>query len=189
MQEKDRNRKRLIICLILFANFFGALMLFSLISVASGKANITISGIAADFEGLVYVGYDKGINVYSNSDFLKQIDIPTSRGYDFTVKNDKIILSDGETVYSLSLDGEILNKQPQADSEYIHSESSFKAENGDVYKVKSALFRTRIVKNDDTTVYRISNLDFAVKLIFEFCLISVAIFVPWFIKKYNNLQS
>lgn len=99
-------KKRIIILLIIYINLLGALMAFSLFSVATGRADIVISGIAADSDGRVYVGCDKGIEIYEKSELIRRVSIPTSRGYKFTIVNDRIILSDGDYIYTINSNGE-----------------------------------------------------------------------------------
>ncbi|HAY72933.1 MAG TPA: hypothetical protein DCY31_03610 [Ruminococcaceae bacterium] len=182
-------KKRVVILLIIYVNLLGALMAFSLFSVATGKADIVISGIATDSDGRVYVGCDKGIEIYDQSELVRKMPIPTSRGYKFTIVNDRIILSDGDYIYTINSDGEILDTQTDSYENHVHSGYTFKAENGDIYRVKSFLFRTKIVKNDNTVAYRISNRDLAVKLALEIAALSVVIGVPCFVSKFKKSKT
>lgn len=157
-----------------------------LFSVATGKANIIINGIAVDSKGFVYVGYDRKINVYNNSELVKKISIPTSRGYGFTIDNDNILLSTGDYTYLMNLDGTVLDKQLDSYENHVYSKYSFKNTVGDSFKVKSILFKTQIVKNNNITVYQISKSDFMAKLFFEISCLSIVIVVPCLIKIFKH---
>lgn len=182
-------KKRVIILLIIYVNLLGALMAFSLFSVATGKADIVISGIATDSDGRVYVGCDKGIEIYDQSELVRKMSIPTSRGYKFTIVNDRIILSDGDYIYTINSNGEILGTQTDSYENHVRSGNTFKAVNGDIYRVKSFLFRTKIIKNDNTVVYRISDRDLAAKLALEIAGLSVVIGVPCFVSKFKKSKT
>lgn len=182
-------KKRIIILLIIYINLLGALMAFSLFSVATGRADIVISGIAADSDGRVYVGCDKGIEIYEKSELIRRISIPTSRGYKFTIVNDRIILSDGDYIYTINSNGEILSTQTDTYGNHVRAGYTFKAENGDIYRVKSFLFRTKIIKNDNTVVYRISDRDLAAKLALEIAGLSVVIGVPCFVSEFKKSKT
>ena len=175
-------KKRVVILLIIYVNLLGALMAFSLFSVATGKADIVISG-------RVYVGCDKGIEIYDQSELVRKMSIPTSRGYKFTIVNDRIILSDGDYIYTINSNGEILGTQTDSYENHVRSGNTFKAVNGDIYRVKSFLFRTKIIKNDNTVVYRISDRDLAAKLALEIAGLSVVIGVPCFVSKFKKSKT
>lgn len=154
------------IILIIYVNIVAVLLGFSLFSVATGKANIVINGFAVDSSGFVYIGHDKCIEVYSECNMIKRISVPTSRGYAFTIDDDKIILSDGDCTYLMNLNGETADKQPNARNNLVYSRHSFVDSSGDFFKLKNVLGRTAIVKNSSDVVYRISDRDLITKLFF-----------------------
>ena len=182
MQKLWSKKRSLLVFLVIYINITALLLGFSLFSVATGKANIIINGIAVDSKGYVYVGYDRKIEVYNNSEFVKKFSIPTSRGYGFTIDNDYILLSTGDYTYSMNLDGIVLDKQLDSYKNHVYSKYSFENIVGDSFRVKSMLFKTRIVKNNNTIVYQISKKDLMVKLLFEISCLSVIIVVPCLIK-------
>lgn len=186
MQKLWSEKRNLLIFLVFYVNIIAFLLGFSLFSVATGKANIIINGIAVDSKGFVYVGYDRKINVYNNSELVKKISIPTSRGYGFTIDNDNILLSTGDYTYLMNLDGTVLDKQLDSYENHVYSKYSFKNTVGDSFKVKSILFKTQIVKNNNITVYQISKSDFMAKLFFEISCLSIVIVVPCLIKIFKH---
>lgn len=182
MEKIRKKEKGLLVILIIYINIIAVLLGFSLFSVSTGKASIVLNGIGVDSKGYVYVGHDKRIDVYNDSEFIKKISIPTSRGYGFTIDNDNILLSTGDYTYLMNLDGEILSKQSDSYENHIYSENSFRNASGDSFKVKSLLFRTKVVKNGKTTVYQISDWDLIAKLFLEVSVVSVPVVVFGFIK-------
>ena len=169
--------KKSIFIMIIFTNIIAILLGFSLFSVATGKANIVLNGIAVDSKGVVYIGYDKSIEVYNESKFIKKIPIPTSRGYEFTIDDDNIVFFTGEYIYLLSLDGKVIDKKLDSYENHVYSKNTFKSESGDVYKIESVLLKTKVIKNNNEIMYQISDRDLIAKIFFEISVLSVAILI------------
>lgn len=56
------------------------------------------------------------INVYKDSSLLYSVDAHTLRAYAFTIQNDKILISDAETVYIMDLNGNVISSYEDADT-------------------------------------------------------------------------
>lgn len=148
----------------------GFVILFCIFSIASGSANIGIRSFAVDSKDILYVGTYNHIEVYEQGKMIHTISPQTSRGYVFTItENDTILLSTGDVVYLISTDGnEIETLKEHAGGVYTELQfhkNEFTSKNYDVYTLKNKFGRTKIVKNDTETVYKISVFSFIVKIL------------------------
>lgn len=175
MFETKKINKLMIVCPI-----FGFIMLFCVFSIISGKANLGISSFAVDSLDRVYIGTSQQIEVYEGGILKYTINPQTSKSYVFTIlDDDTILLSTATTVYSMDLSGNILDSWEDRATETYHriskNKNKFMLENGDEYKLKGWAGWTRIVKNGETVVYRITVFSFAVKLILYITVISMGL--------------
>ena len=155
-----------------------------LILIFTGLATPFISGFAVDMSDRLYVGTQNEIRVYENGYLVETISPKTSSSYAFTInQNDQIILSTATTIYTMDLKGNILNSQddPGANmyNQIQYRKRKFLSHSGDEYKLVSSLGWTRIVKNGEQTVYQISLLSFAVKVLIVVCGVAIFAFALW----------
>lgn len=155
--------------------------------IVTGVATPFISGFAVDSNDRIYIGNQNQICVYEGDALIQKISPQTSRSYAFTIVDDHILLSTSITVYTMDLDGNIIDTQedPGAHTynQIQYSKRQFISNNNDTYKLKGQIGWTRIVKNGTETVYQISFLSFLVKILF-FGGVSAVIIVPvWMLLK------
>ena len=78
-------------------------------------------GFGVDSSGKIYVGRFHTIEVYENRELVHTIPSPTNRGWEMTVsQNDEIIIANGSDVYTLKLDGTIVCKEEDYQSETVY---------------------------------------------------------------------
>ena len=171
------------VCIPYFWVVMSCLML-----IFSGVATPFISGFAVDKSNRLYVGTQNEIRVYADGLLVDTIDSKTSRTYVFTINEDeKIILSTSTDIYTMDLDGNVLDNQtdPGADmyNQITYRKREFLSHNGDEYKLVGTLGWTRIIKNGKETVYRISLLSFVVKVLLAVCGVALVAFTLWVAKQ------
>lgn len=174
--------KKVIKILAIFMPVWAGIILFCLCMTTFGGASPSIVGFAVDSQNRIYVGESNGIEVHENQLHVLTINPQTSRSYVFTIlEDDTILLSTPTKVYHMDLTGEIMDtwEDNGADTfnQIQYQKHRFTSANGDEYKVKGLLGRTRIVKNETEVVYRISLLSFIVKILEPLAAIGLCITV------------
>jgi hypothetical protein len=152
--------------------------------IIAGAATPFISSFAVDKSNRLYVGTQNEIRVYADSLLVDTISPKTSKSYAFTINKDQTItLAASTNVYTMDLKGNVLQSQtdPGANmyNQIQYRKRKFISHNGDEYRLVSALGWTRIVKNGEETVYRISPLSFATKILLAVCIAAAPIFPLW----------
>ena len=135
--------------------FYFICVLFSI----SGRL-YALRSFAVDSSEKLYLGrMDSYIFVISDGKTVSQIN-PRMARYSFYIdENDNIWVCGGNSVYELSLNGDIIyetDDENQIKTIYQKSENSmfnYVAYNGDEYKLTYVLGRTRIIKNGTEQVY------------------------------------
>ena len=102
---------------------------------------------------------------------VNRFNVPTSRGYVFTIRNgDEIVLSTFTNVYTMDLEGNILQKTEDTGGEIFnqikHRKRMFTSEKGDEYKLSNPFGRIRITKNKTDTVYKVDAFSLIGKTLF-----------------------
>lgn len=162
--------KKTIKMLAIFMPIWAGIILFCVCMTTFCGASPSITGFAIDSQNRIYVGESNGIEVYENQMHILTINPQTSRSYVFTIlEDDTILLSTPTHVYHMDLTGEIMDTWEDNGADTFNrlknEKYRFTSANGDEYKVKGLLGRTRIVKNGTIVVYRISMLSFIVKIL------------------------
>ena len=174
-----------VFCIVLALIVFPCLAM-----ILTGIATPFIEGFAVDASDRLYVGVQEEIRVYDNGELAYVISPQTSKGYAFTItEDDQILLSTSSITYRMSLSGDILEKNEE-DSVSLYNElnwgkKQFVSASGDEYRMKSYLGWTRIIKNGEERVYRISVLSFAVKCLLAACMIAILAF-PMCVALHNS---
>ena len=161
---------------IIRVNLLFVMVATSLILLFSGVAIPFVECFAVDDQDNIYIsGYSK-IYVYEGKNRIRTLSAQTSSGYMFTIKEDNtILLSAAGTVYSMDLNGNILNSWEESGTDTYnqlqYGRKRFTSQKGDTYRLVSSLGWTRIVKNGSTVVYQISFISFVVKIMLyiSFC--------------------
>lgn len=166
-------------------------LVFSSVMQWAGKVCIDYYGFAVDDVGNIYLGMNSTMKVFdSDGDLLRSISPPTSRGYQFSILNNRIVLYTGTFFYTMDLEGNVIEKVEITDENRLHlpeiRENKCITSNGTVYLLKSRFFRSRIYRVEDNKkimVYEMPLLDYAVKLIQVACCLGMVIGIPCFILK------
>ena len=77
------------------------------ICVVTGVIVVSYNGFAVDNDGMLYVGKNRKIDVYDNSEFVKTV-YCTTRGYHFTIQDENLYIATGGQVKIMDLYGRII---------------------------------------------------------------------------------
>lgn len=172
-----------------FSVLFFCIIVTCLTLILSGAVNLSIHSFAVDTNHRLYVGTENKILVYQNGELVNTINPHTSKGYMFTICEDEtIMLAAPSKVYIMDLKGDIVREYEDFNmyNKLKTKRNSFTASNGDEYRKVGALGRTRIIKNNQDTVYRISLLSVIVKFFIIFSAISILVFPVCLIRIERN---
>lgn len=168
--------------LIIFLTIEFPIMFISILLLSSGIVSFSNNGFGVDSNNVLYIGKSNAIEKYSDGKVIGKINPLTSRAYAFALKNnDTIILSDASRVYTLDLDGNIIQKQEDEMTSTFNKIKQIKkhiSSNGKTYYLKSSFGREIIVSDDGETIYKTPLFDYIVKLLFFSCVISIIVVVP-----------
>lgn len=177
--EDSMNIKKSVVIyiIILFVISSACLML-----IASNAVTIAYNGFAIDSSGILYLGKNAKIEKYFNGEIVGNIDPQTSRGYAFTIQNDDTMLvSDASIVYKLELNGNIVDSWKdigtQTFNEMHKKEKSFVTNSGKIFLMKSKMGRVSIVSEDGNCIYKMPMLDYIVKVLLFFIMLSLLIVI------------
>ena len=174
-----------------FSVFFFCIMFTCLILIISGMVNFSVSSFAVDNTDRLFIGAQKEIRIYEDGRTVNSISVPTSRSYVFTIlEGNKILLSTSTQVYTMDLDGNILDTTEDSGADIYNQISyhkrKFVSENGDEYKLSNTLGRTRIIKNKTDVVYQIDALSFIVKILMAACFVAMLVFTVWIVSSQKS---
>lgn len=150
--------------------------------VICNAVTLSIECFGVDSQNRVYVSHPSEIRVYEDGIPVNQIPAQTSRGYMFSVlPNDTILLSTATKVYTMDLSGNILNQQEDIGThtynEIQRNRKEVTSSQGDYYRIRNSIGRTKIVKNGIETVYQISILSVIVKSLMVLCIVLFVLFI------------
>ena len=142
-----------------------------MIGFVAGNYDTSYNGFAIDSKGYVYMGCEKEIKVFKNNLYCYSISPRTSRGYEFTIFNEKILVEVSQSVFVLDTKGNDVEYSEDLTNVSIHSvrpnKKVFLTDNN-VYKMKKTLGRTRIVDNKNDVVFEMPLRDYSAKIILSF---------------------
>ena len=156
-----------------------------LILILSGVVKMGVSDFAVDSQGRIYMKALNEIEIYESQEKVGSINVNPLRGYQFTILEDVVWVSDGGTAYTLDLNScedpailadimlwECVESTPELEKRVFVQDGTRFEINGDTYERHNALFWSSIKKNGEVTVYQISAFSFIVKqfLCFYFIL-------------------
>lgn len=167
-----------------FSTLIACIIFSCLVLIFTGVATPFISSFAVDGANRLYVGTQDKIQVYADNSLIDTINPKTSRSYVFTINDDeKIILSTSTKIYTMDLEGNVLDTQTDLGAHMYnkiqYNKRGFLSQSGDEYRLVSELGWTRIVKNGRETVFKISLLSFFVKILIAVCAVALFIFPLW----------
>lgn len=175
--------------LFLFVGIVAPLIFIILILILTNSISLSYKGFAIDSQDNLYVGKDGGvIGVYSNGKLIKNISLMTSKGYAFTIKNDRLVVAALSSVYTLDLEGNILEKHDDLSIEYnkiFKEKNNFIDSDGNSYCLKEFLGYYSIRAEDDTKIFDMPVFDYVVKILLFLICISFIIFVPIIIYRWR----
>ena len=161
--------------------------------------SITQNGIiwdrfAVDNEGRVYIAKTGRLDVIEAGQKVKELNVPTSRGFQFTIENGNVILVDtGTKQYTLDLNGNVLaeNELPSDFRTYDTGKlGSFTDVNGLTYKKSSSWGRLEIVLDQNglkTAVYQMPIKDYLMRMMTFIALIGLCyVIIATFRWKYRR---
>lgn len=168
------------------------IMWFCLIMIFLGVAAPFINGFALDDEGKLFVGEGKIIRIYQNELLVREIEMKSS-AYALEINSaDELIVASPSTIYRMTLEGQIIEKQDDPHSETYqkirNNRKTLTPASGDKYQMISEFGWTRIVKNGTEEVYRISTLSFVVKVLLFLCSVSLLVNGAWFVRHVRNMN-
>ena len=153
--------------------------------IISGKANVSINGFAVDRKGYLYIGQESKIEVIKESQVIRTVSPHTSRGYTFTIENEKILVGESCYIYTMDLNGEILSKNEDPFTEKTNEIRSLKKvfidEDGGKYKLINILGHYKVIRTkngESITIYRMLLLDNIVLLLIQISSVIMAICIP-----------
>lgn len=182
-----RNWKKTV---VIFLLIICPIVIFVLVSFISGKAISQYVGFAVDSSERLYVGTNAGIEVYEDGVKVKTIELPSSRSYVFTIEDEKIVSSIGDTVCIFSLDGELLEKYEDNYDNFLKMKSNstgFVSPSGKEYRSKNTLGYYKIMQGDKC-VYAMPLFSYIVNVLFVVCIICILSFVIVMVIKMYKLR-
>lgn len=164
-------------------------MLISISLIGSGTVVTSYEGFALDSNENLYLGVYGEINVYKDGSLLYSVDAHTLRAYAFTIQNDKILISDAETVYIMDLNGNVISSYEDADTSLFNKlkkdKNSFSL-NGNTYKIQKNFGRSRIVKDDGKVIYQMPILDYIVKIGFLISMVWLVVLAIYWVINFRR---
>lgn len=170
-------------CALIFAIMLGFI---SMIIQNFADAKYDIYSIAGDSEGRMYVGKPGVIEIWEQGKQSGTIDPQAGRGYYFTIRpDDTILVAASSTVYHLTLDGALIGswEEPGLDTYYQlqQNRNRHTSSSGDEYVLRQSLWWSRIVKNGNEIVYKLSSAAFIARIMSYISTAALIILVPFII--------
>lgn len=163
------------------------------IFLSTGNVCFFLSGFAVDGAGDVYIGTNQEIEVYRENEKIRSISPGTSRAYAFGIQDDQLVISTGVNVYITDLEGRVLSEEKDDDTETFNKLQRYSKtgqdKDGNVYVLKEHMGRYTVMKNETETVYRMPLFDVVLKYLCILTFISLFIFVPVLIRKWESVAS
>lgn len=161
-----------VICFLIFTTI--------LILLICGKLTFQYHGIAVDKNQNLYLAADYVIKVYQGEKTINEIAAKKnpSGGYFFTIEDEKIILCRNEKIYTMDLNGNILNvsddKYMKKSNEIYNRSTSFESSEGSVYSLKKTFGYYKVVKRNmdgsSNTVFKMPLSDYLCKFLMNLSL-------------------
>lgn len=148
-------------------------ILLILVLQINGKVCLSYQGFAVDLDKNIYLGKNDIEVLDSDGNLIKIIDPMTSRGYKFTIiENKEILIRTGDRLYTKNLSGELISEKIIKD--YTNTPLSkthrykYISDDGTEYIMSMRFFRTciyQINKNEKILIYKMPLLDFSIRIL------------------------
>ena len=187
-------KPRTIMRMALSVSILGTLTFICIILLCTETVSIFVECYSVDSSGCLYVGKYGKICVYEGKSEIRTFSAKTDAGYHFTVtEQDTILLSSGSHVYEMDLQGNVISKQNDLSSEMYYKlrgyDRSFDAPDGNQYSLRGEWGWTRIIKNGEEVVYKISTLSFIVKILLYLIIVCFVAVFFWILVDESNYRS
>ena len=174
--------KKVVLFFVVAFSIITVIVLPCLLLIVTGAVSLDFCCFAVDSAGKLYVGKQSRIEVYDGGEMTDSFSAMTSRGYQFTIlDDDTILLSTSTVVYSMDLEGNVLDSWREnasdVSNQLYYRRASFVSADGDTYRCRNPFGWKRIVKNGETVVYQITGLSYAVKMLLGLSAITFAILI------------
>ena len=177
--------------LIIYLAIFFPIIILVLFTTSTGKACVSFRGFAVDREENLYLGKAAEIDVLnSQGKFIKNIRVPTSRGYEFTITHEnEILISTSDYLYYMDLNGNLIEKtriNDCADDPIVNkNRHHFKLDDNTEYIMKNEFLRTKIYRLEYGTeeqnirlIYQMPMFDYIIRLLLVLFVIGSFIIIP-----------
>lgn len=177
--------------LIIYLVIFFPIIILVLFTTSTGKACVSFRGFAVDREENLYLGNAAEIDVLnSQGKFIKNICVPTSRGYEFTITHEnEILISTSDYLYYMDLNGNLIKKtriNDYADDPLVNkNRHHFKLDDNTEYIMKNEFLRTKIYRLEYGTeernirlIYQMPMFDYIIRLLLVLFVIGSFIIIP-----------
>lgn len=118
------------------------------VMIISGQVRIGCKGVCVDSAGKIYVGLEEEIRVFDEKGLLLRVISPqTSKGYEFAIDGEMLIVNANGNTYFMDLEGKLLSTVKE--SQALSSRKDAVAVNGSVYHISasSLYYRVSIEQN------------------------------------------
>ena len=150
-------------------------------------SSLEFCGFGVDSNESIYIGRSHQIEIYENGVRTSTIIPPVERGWCMRVDaSDKIIVSDMGNIYTLDLQGTLIDQQEDSNSSCYYEVREFKRyehPSGNVYELKHRWIFPVILKNGEV-IYRVPFADFIARI--SFLLGVVCTLIGAFFSKRNH---
>lgn len=149
--------------LIIFLCVVFPIIAFCFFMIISGQATISIKGFAVDPDNNLYIGKEHNIDVYKNNQIINSIPINYT-DYAFTIKDEpEILLSANNYTHHLDLQGNEISKEKDTQTySKLCRINNYVTENGDSFKKTNLFGYTRIIRNNNETVYSMPLFEYVI---------------------------
>jgi len=172
------------------------LFLFIVIASLSGAGTISYQGFAYDQEGNLYLGKTSKIDVFSpGGEMIHSIKVASTMSYDFTIKEETIIVHAGAHLFWIDLEGKELKKELNSKRRWEvvppNRENIFISDDGTKYTMEySGFFCSSIYRwngSQKTELFKMPWFDYLTRLITIFTFSGLIIMVFYCLRKANKL--
>lgn len=159
------------IWLVILMAFAALAVIFVVLLSVTGKSCLWYNGFAIDSSNRLYLGRNQEIVVFDqNSKELYRWEVPTSRGYRFTIYDECIYLFAHQQCYILDFYGNIQDVRSSGETPKIQDwpNHSFITNDGSTYHLYNTFLRTTIVKennNGKNVIFRMPWKDYILRIV------------------------
>lgn len=164
----------------IFVGITVSVLMLTAIGYLANSNTVSWSGFAIDERGLLYIAGTGVIDVIQQGNKVRELDVPTSRGFDFTIENgDTIIVITGTECYKLDLCGNIIDKSDANQdlrAKIVKESSQYTTKDGLTYCKSAPWGRPQIAflqNGKEMVAYQMPIIDYIVRIILFFAAIGL----------------